>query len=188
MSKLFPGLAWGILVALLSSAACTITPGACGGSYPDACNGYCTNFADDPSNCGGCGYVCGGNAACRNGQCVPQAQAQCTPDGYGCAANVDCCSGVCDATNTCVSPVSGCLPDNAACGTSADCCSGLCAADGYCGVPSCGVQGDACATDNDCCSPLFCDNGGCSTCVSSGNPCNVDADCCSGSCAGGACY
>ncbi|HSQ62395.1 MAG TPA: hypothetical protein VLM85_04250 [Polyangiaceae bacterium] len=55
MSKVTLGLAWGIATGLLSSTACSIPPSACGGSSPDARGGYCTNFADDPSNCGGCG-------------------------------------------------------------------------------------------------------------------------------------
>ncbi len=173
---------------LLAAPACTITPITCGGSQPDVCGDYCTNVMTDPNNCGGCGYACGPASGCSGGQCVtgPSGPA-CVPDGNPCVDNAACCSGVCDPTNVCATAISGCQEDNTPCNVDAECCSNVCAPDGYCGAPACFPEGSGCATDNDCCDPLYCDNGGCSPCVSSGNPCNVDADCCSGVCTAAGC-
>jgi len=35
------------------------------------CSGTCTNTANDPSNCGGCGTTCGGLMVCATGTCTP---------------------------------------------------------------------------------------------------------------------
>ncbi len=46
---------------------CTLDDAGC----PDACQGGCTNFLNDPTSCGACGHSCKGGWQCAQGVCMP---------------------------------------------------------------------------------------------------------------------
>ncbi len=62
------GLCWG---AVATTCTCS-KPGdhACAPGSTCCGSSVCTNLLADPSNCGGCGTVCGSNKVCTSGQCV----------------------------------------------------------------------------------------------------------------------
>ena len=109
-------------------------PQHCGGAYDcracnpgDACcGGRCGNLASDPQNCGTCGNVCAGNAACCAGKCVATDTAQnCGTCGTSCADGLQCKGG------QCVTPA--CAPGGPVDCTQASCEHAVCdAAGGHC--------------------------------------------------------
>jgi hypothetical protein len=66
---------------------CTGSACACPSATPNACgagaNAFCTNFATDAMNCGGCGKVCGGVGICCSGTCIDPQRRRTLPHGVG---------------------------------------------------------------------------------------------------------
>jgi hypothetical protein len=52
-----------------SSTSSSTTSSTSGGCSLEDCNGFCTDTAKDPENCGACGHSCNGGD-CQNGQCT----------------------------------------------------------------------------------------------------------------------
>jgi hypothetical protein len=76
----------------------------------------CKNFANDRTNCGGCGVVCPESTpSCAEGAC-------CVEVGGDCDATTPCCG----AENACgVGTCGACLPENSICFMVGGCCPGL---------------------------------------------------------------
>ncbi len=73
-------------------AGYTVVARSCGLSFPNLCNGTCTNTQTDPNNCGQCGNACAPEQSCTAGSCACPA-----------AAPVACGSGtfaICTNTQT----------------------------------------------------------------------------------------
>jgi hypothetical protein len=152
------------------------------------CGGACVATLTDPSNCGGCGVVCGPGWSCVSGVCLGEAP----PDGV---SLIDCAAqGMTDCGGVCTDLAA----DSANCGA----CGNSCPLGGYC-------EGGVCAGaiclggQTDCggyCADLlndpancgfchnFCDSGTCSggscapICFGGGSVCTDDSACCSGDC------
>lgn len=115
------------------------------------------DFANDSSNCGGCGVVCTGDATCSNGECVSVPKV-CTPanmlgaDGLGriCQNDGDCPCGVCGG------PDQNTFPLRCGCSGSGfsqvePCCSGAADRNNICLPGPAGmicVNGDQCLSDS----------------------------------------
>jgi hypothetical protein len=156
------------------------------------CDGQCTSYLTDPSNCGGCGTVCGSDRFCSEGACV------CNPGltecGGGCVdaqtdpTNCGACGNACQIDESCTGGACLCDPGLTQCGAGcvdlqadpANCgaCGHACYTDEFCSAGSC-----VCTTGlTQCggeCLDLQTDPENCGAC---GNVCPVG-----GVCAGGAC-
>jgi hypothetical protein len=161
---------------------------ACSGT---SCNGFCTSFSSDPSNCGTCGTACPTGQACTNGACPGNCtggqvfcNGACTneqTDNNNCGA----CGNICKsggsfcAAGACVAL----LPNGGACNAGAQCLSGNCTG-GIC-TAACGAGQVLCngACVNEQTDPNNC--GGCSIVCISGQSCNAGA--CVGQPIGGPC-
>ncbi|MFO0630923.1 MAG: hypothetical protein U0325_35580 [Polyangiales bacterium] len=105
------------------------------------CSGRCVDLANDATNCGGCGVVCGGGTGCANGACVcpPSASLSCggrCVDPRTSNANCGACGNVCGTGTSCVSGTCqrvGSCPTS--CSVSTDCTS--CATPGETGTYCC---------------------------------------------------
>ncbi len=74
---------------------------SCGASR-SCCNGACTNTANDPGNCGGCGITCSGATPYCAGTCKPT---PCGLDGGACDGGASCCgTSCCGAGQLCCDP------------------------------------------------------------------------------------
>ena len=152
------------------------------------CGGVCVDTLTDPTNCGGCGGVCGPGWSCVSGVCLGEAP----PDGV---SLIDCAAqGQTDCGGFCTDLAA----DSANCGA----CGNSCALGGFCQGGAC--QGIVClGGQTDCggyCADLlndpancgachnFCDSGTCSggscapICFGGGSVCTDDSECCSGDC------
>jgi hypothetical protein len=86
--------------------------------YQDLCSGQCIPTANDAKNCGHCGVMCTGAAACYGGLCNPG----------GCPAGLTACSNACFDTQTdnnhCGNCATKCMPT--AGGQQTGCINGSC--------------------------------------------------------------
>ena len=124
-----------VLATPVATATC-MTPG-CTSSLTcppgqAACNGVCTNPANDPTNCGACGRSCGLGGACVANQCICAAGS--VACGAACAdttrdaANCGACGHVCRSNEQCqqgqcLAKAGACNP---ACGGGSSCNAGKC--------------------------------------------------------------
>ncbi len=138
------------------------------------CSGQCVASNADPTNCGACGVVCTGGAACVNGIC----ELQCLAAGGSCIQDDECCSQNCGGT---CGPQT-CGDGGDPCSSASDCCTTVCV-NGMC--LACLGLGESCGQDADvrCCSQNCGSNNTCeaSLCVAQGS-CTDDLTCCSQNC------
>jgi hypothetical protein len=130
---------------------------ACCANGSACCDGYCTDFDSDESNCGGCGYACdqmGPNeeGVCVNGDCH-----------YQCVTGTTRCNGICISVssdpNNCgacgqVCPASAPFCNQGVC-TTTGCPGGLTMCGGVCtntafDTLNCGGCGVVCAAGETC--------------------------------------
>jgi hypothetical protein len=127
----------------------------CCGTGQASCGSYCADLANDPYNCGDCGYVCQypgpyEDGACVDGQCV-----------YTCSAGAVRCSGTCTSllwdANNCGACGNVCPASNPVCnnGTCTGCGPGLTNCSGVCtdlnwDSENCGACGAQCGNQDIC--------------------------------------
>ncbi len=226
--------AWGA-VLLVALAGCTLdglpypvrSPGAVtdGGGSMDAgtdtgvaicalgqtnCGIGCVNTGTDPTNCGGCGHLCGSGMACVGGACVTECAvgqtncsgtcaslmtdpANCGACGHGCASGMMCTGGTCVVTcPTGTTPCSGtCVTtgsDPANCGSCGHTCPGPTTGTGvpFCTAGTCGITcgGATTALCSSACVNTATDAANCGAC---GHACAAGQSCSSGTCSTGPC-
>jgi hypothetical protein len=125
--------------------------GTCGPDQTDqlcgflayCCDGGCLNsYAEDPTNCGGCGVHCSDGTACDYGSCVPSHACLPTENGLICTlpslAFGTCCQGSC---------VADLNSDPGHCGS----CSRICLAGSSCAGGFCGPGTVSCSQTSDPC-------------------------------------
>lgn len=135
----------------------------CCGAGQTSCGNYCANLANDPDNCGACGYLCEEPGpyeygACINGRCE-----------YDCVEGAVYCNGICtfldadpDNCGACgrVCPDSAPYCNNGRC----ICPAGMAVCNGKCvdisnDPDNCGACGHVCGG-----STPYCSEGGCTYC------------------------
>lgn len=168
--------------------------GACAGTLI-ACGSTCVDHLADPSNCGGCGRVCGQGQVCNRGTCETL-PADCTAAANGCGPGLSCdpatktCTGGCRLVTDC--PLGAtCSAPTCACPTGQHACGQVCVPDDA--LASCGTRCQACVVpaggtvacmNGQCtseCGPGFADDAGvCADvdeCQASPAPCSPQAIC-----------
>jgi hypothetical protein len=166
----------------------TFTRSCCTPTFPDCCNGRCTNFQSSEANCGGCGGACPPGWLCCGGTCINPATDtnNCGDCGRICPTGGVCQGGTCACPAGFPECAGRCCPPGQLCCTGET--GGQCTTPGppRDGLPWCGQSGP---------SPVFCLNN-CpadSECgpICSGELCTVDWYCspcppgliaCSGTC------
>jgi hypothetical protein len=82
---------------------------ACVGGTPDCCGTTCVNVANNTTNCGACGNVCGANETCSSGQCTCGGARGVTGAGEACSGTGnECCGSTCTDVRSAVSSCGGC--------------------------------------------------------------------------------
>jgi hypothetical protein len=159
---------------LKACSACSKDPSRLGGSCGNyfccasgqaSCGNYCADLANDPYNCGNCGYACNQPGPYEYGACV---DGQCE---YACVQGAIDCDGTCtflewDPSN-CGACGSLCPESSPYCnyGVCSECSPGLTPCGGTCvdlsrDPGNCGACGNVCGGPNPSCY-----QGACSTCT-----------------------
>jgi hypothetical protein len=152
-------------------------------TFPDCCDGVCTNVSVDAANCQTCGQRCGAGEICRQGQCLtpdplgPQCDPPCGPNEV-CKPNLAqqrdvCCGPPFLCGNACYDTPRVQCQGGACCGTTQTCCQG--SVSWYCCDPgSTCLPGDSPADNVSPCCP--------NDQVCNGECCRGPSECLDGSC------
>ncbi|HVP65916.1 MAG TPA: GDSL-type esterase/lipase family protein [Anaeromyxobacteraceae bacterium] len=200
-------------VACAAGEVCKAGACACPDGAPNACGSgttaFCTSFATDPGNCGGCGKACNSGQVCTSGNCAvscSSGQTACaggSGPGYCAdlasdASNCGTCGHVCPSGQACTASQCACPPpakDACASGSGAYC------ANLQSDPRNCGACGNACGAAQSCTggvctcpggTPDACGAGAAATCTSfatdpqncgaCGNACGAAQSCTGGLC------
>lgn len=175
------------------------------------CHGRCVDSYDDPSNCGACGKVCPGTAACVGGQCIcangvlngvvgPEGgrveicgsscvdldadAANCGSCGAQCPAGAKCSSGQCQCPAGTSVVVGCCTTGLEADPANCGACGNACRGNTHCAGGMCECpEGQVLSNDDTCCPPgqTHC---GASGCVDMSKD-NANCGACGLACSGG---
>jgi hypothetical protein len=153
------------------------TQGACAGTLI-ACGTTCVDGLADPSNCGGCGRVCGQGQVCNRGTCATL-PTDCTMATGGCGPGLSCdpvsrqCTAGCRLVTDCPQGAT-CTAGQCACPMGQHPCGQQCVPDDV--VGSCGASCSACVTPTG--GTVTCESGACVTAcpMGQGNDAGVCVD------------